>query len=142
MTLPLKFRMLAIPFSGPIPRGGTPGVDLDNEYFSRHTATGLSAHSEIAVLFHHGVDPLKFLRDARLGTATNWHRDEAGWRCDVELDDTPQVELVRRLSDRVDLYGSTSATGKERNPDGGITSWPVTELSLSPVPVNLFSIPY
>lgn len=142
MTLPMRFKMLAVPFSGPIPKKGTPGVDLDGEFFSRHTSTGLSAHSEIPVLFHHGADPLKFLRDQRLGTATNWHRDDAGWRCDVDLLDTPQVELVRLLSDRTDIYGSTAATVKERDATGHITHWPVNELSLSPAPQNLFSVPY
>lgn len=143
MTLPLRFRMLAVPFSGPIPKKGSPaGVDLDGEFFTRHTATGLSPYSEVKVLFHHGLDPLKFLKDARLGTATNWRRDAAGWRCDVELIDSPQTRLVQHLSDRVDLYGSTAASHRQRDETGHITSWPVTELSLSPAPQNIFSIPY
>ena len=31
------FRLLAFPFTGPIPRPGTRGVDLDGEYFSERT---------------------------------------------------------------------------------------------------------
>lgn len=142
MTLPLKFRMLALPFGGPIPRKGAPaGADLDGEWFSRHTATGLTPYSEVPVLWHHGVDPLGFLRDATLGKATGWHRDELGWRCYVQLTPGPQVELVQLLSDRVPLYGSTSARRVERD-NGHITRWLVDELSLSPTPQNPYALVY
>jgi hypothetical protein len=43
VTLPQTFRILAIPFSGPIPKRGTDGVDLDGEYFSSRTATRADA---------------------------------------------------------------------------------------------------
>jgi hypothetical protein len=61
----------------------------------------------------------------------------------VTLDDSPHVELVRLLSKRVPLYGSTLAVGGvERDLDGHIRRWPVAELSLSPSPQNLFSVIY
>lgn len=143
-TIPMSFRMLAIPYSGPIPRPGIPGgVDLDGEYFSPATETGLTPYSEIKVLFHHSRDPLGLLKGARLGTASEWYRTLDGWRCRVELADSPQVELLRLLSRRVPIFGSTATTGgKQREPDGHITEWIVDELSLSPVPQNLFSIIY
>jgi hypothetical protein len=142
MTLPQSFRMLAIPFSGPIPKAGTPGLDLDGEYFDRHTETGLTPYSEVKVLFHHGRDPLKFMKNARLGTASEWYLTRDGWRCRVELEETPHVELVQLLSRRVPIYGSTATSDRVERDGPRIKRWIVDELSLSPSPQNLFSIPY
>lgn len=140
--LPMTFRMLAIPFSGPIPKKGTPGVDLDGEYFDRHTETGLTPYSEIKVLFHHGRDPLRFLKGARLGTATGWHLSSEGWRCQVELTESPHVELIQHLARRVPLYGSTATSDHVVRDGPRLMRWIVDELSLSPVPQNLFATPY
>lgn len=135
--------MSILPTKGPIPKRGTPGVDLDGEWCNRRTDTGLGPYSEIPVLFHHGRDPLRFLRDARLGTATGWRRNERGWTCEVTLASSPQVEPVQHLADRIELYASTStAHNVERDPNGHIRRWHVSELSLSPAPQNLFATIY
>lgn len=143
MTLPLNFKMLAIPYGGPIPRKGAPdGADLDGEWFSRDTQTGLTAHSEIKVLWHHGQDPLRFLQGVTLGKASGWHRDELEWRCYVELTPGPHAELVQLLSDRVPIYGSTATTKPVERDDGHITRWLVDELSLLPTPQNPYALVY
>ena len=138
-----SFRMLAVPFGGPIPKRLAPrGVDLDGEWFSERTELRVGPHTSVPVLFHHDRDPTGRVT-GRLGWASNWVRGPRGWLADVELDDTPKVRLVRRLSDRVELFGSTSAEAGSpvrREPTGEIVYWPVHELSLSPSPQNVMAI--
>jgi len=137
------FRMLAVPYGGPIPKRLAPqGADLDGEWFSERTELRVGPHTAVPVLFHHDNDPTGRVR-GRLGWASNWIRSPRGWLADVELDDTPSTRLVRRLSDRVELFGSTSAergAPVRREPTGEILYWPVAELSLSPSPQNVMAI--
>lgn len=138
-----SFRMLAVPFGGPIFREGAPnGVDLDQEWFSERTELRIGPHSQVPVLFHHDRDPSGRVQ-GRLGTALNWTRTPKGWVADVELDDSPNVRLVQRLSERTDIYGSTSVepgAPVRRDHTGEILYWPVHELSLSPSPQNVMAI--
>ena len=142
MTLPQRFRCLAIPFGGPIPRKGAPlGSDLDGEWFSRTTETGLTPYSSLPVLFHHDADPLGLVK-GRLGTAHSWRRMERGWIATVDLDESPQAQLVRELADDCELYVSSASSrmGKQVDDDGHIRRWSPIELSLSPSPQNPYAL--
>lgn len=141
MTLPQTFRCLALPFLGPIPRRGTPGVDLDGEWFSVTTETGLTAHTELPLLWHHDLDPLGLVK-GKLGTATGWRRMEKGWVADVTLNDSAEARLVRELADDCELYVSSASSklGKQVDDDGHIRRWAPIELSLSPSPKNPFAL--
>src|SRR5688572_24653345 len=70
------FRLLAIPFGGPLG-----GRDLDGEYFTAKTDIKPDWFSERPVLWHHGQD--EFMSDTVIGKATDLTLEEDGWWVDV-----------------------------------------------------------
>lgn len=130
------FRILAIPFGGPI-QGG----DLDGERFTPRTDIKPDWFPERPVLWHHGQD--KFMGDRVIGKATDLVLEEDGWWVDVWLKrGQKHAELVQKLSQKAPLYGSSGTIGylKKTAPDGEILVWPYAEQTLTLTPSNQFSI--
>src|SRR6185436_4085438 len=79
-----KFRLLAIPYGGPIPSKASPlGVDLDGEWFSPRTDIKPGWFDVRLVDWHHGADGK--LGRSILGKADNLTEDDDGWWVDVWL---------------------------------------------------------
>jgi hypothetical protein len=156
------FRLLAFPFSGPIPHPAYPrGVDVDGQTFSEHTDIKPGWFDARLVDWFHGADP-KFGR-AVLGKAVDLGRfdgksaepDEDGWWVTVWLKrGEERVNLVRRLAERATIYGSSEtgpglATVKavdgtlrpwRRDITGEITAWPYLRQTLCAIAQNTYSI--
>ena len=144
------FRLLAIPFGGPIPQKGAPrGVDLDGEWFSPRTDIKPDWFPARIVDWHHG-------RDARMGRTAlgkavdlgpfggaGSEPDEDGWWVTVWMNrGERRVELVRRLAERgAQIYGSSeSVSGLVQKADSGeIIAWPYVRQTLSTSPQNTHS---
>lgn len=130
------FRLLAIPFGGPIK-----GKDLDGEYFSKRTDIKPEWFSERPVLWHHGNDSL--MGDQVLGKATDLTLDDDGWWVDVWLDHgNKRASLIKRLAEKAPLYGSSGTIGylKKAAPSGEILVWPYVEQTLTTSPQNTYSV--
>jgi hypothetical protein len=130
------FRILAIPFGGPI-KGG----DLDGERFTKRTDIKPDWFPERPVLWHHGQDD--FIGDRVIGKADNLTLEEDGWWVDVWLKKGERhAELVHKLSQKAPLFGSSGTIGylKKTAPDGEILVWPYAEQTLTLAPSNTFSI--
>ena len=130
------FRLLAIPFGGPVK-----GRDLDGEYFSKRTDIKADWFSERPVLWHHGQDSL--MGDAVIGKAVDLTLDDDGWWVDVWVNHGDRrANLIRRLSERAPLYGSSGTINylKKSARDGEILVWPYIEQTLTTSPQNTFSI--
>lgn len=131
------FRLLAIPFGGPIK-----GRDLDGEYFTRRTDIKPDWFSERPVLWHHGQDAL--LTDTVIGKAIlDPEPEDDGWWVDVWLNHGERrVSLVKRLAERAPLFGSSGTIGylKKAAPTGEILVWPYVEQTLTTSPQNTFSV--
>lgn len=145
------FRLLAIPFGGPIPSKGAPrGVDLDGEWFSERTDIRPGWFSARIVDWHHGHDPR--MGRAELGKAVDLGRfdgagdepDDDGWWVTVWLKHgEKRVDLIRRLADRgAQLYGSSESVAGFVNKasTGEILAWPYVRQTLSTSPQNTYSV--
>lgn len=156
-------RLLAFPFTGPIPLPGTPGVDLDYQWFSPRTDIKADWLPFRPTDWHHGNDPTGRMGRAVLGKAIDLGRfdgaskepDEDGWWVTVWFDlGQKRLDLVRRLQERgAQLYGSsetvrglaTLRTAKGTIPwapkvPGEILSWPYWRQTLSTSPQNTHSV--
>jgi hypothetical protein len=157
-----SFRLLAFPFSGPIPMPGTRGVDLDGQYFSRATDIKADWLPFRPTDWHHGNDVT--MRRTVLGKAIDLGRrdgparepDEDGWWVTVWLDaGQRRLDLIKRLADRgAQLFGSSEtlpgvATVKARDGSiqpwraglaGEIMAWPYWRQTLSTSPQNTHSV--
>ena len=146
-----SFRLLAIPFGGPIPRPGAPrGADLDGEWFSPRTDIKPDWFPSRIVDWHHGHDPR--MGRAELGKATDLGSfdkagddpDEDGWWVTVWLKHgEKRVALVRALAERgATLYGSSEAPAGlvQKASSGEIMVWPYVRQTLSTSPQNTLSI--
>ena len=130
------FRLLAIPFGGPIK-----GRDLDGEYFTARTDIKADWFPSRPVLWHHGADAL--IGDAVIGKATDLVQEEDGWWVDVWVEHgQKRADLIKRLADRIPLYGSSGTIGylKKAQPSGEITVWPYVEQTLTTSPQNNYSV--
>jgi hypothetical protein len=130
------FRLLAIPFGGPVK-----GKDLDGEFFSKRTDIKPDWFAERPVLWHHGQDSV--MGDSVIGKAVDLTLDEDGWWVDVWVKHGDRrAELVRRLAEKTPLYGSsgTIAYLKKAAPSGEILVWPYVEQTLTTSPQNTYSI--
>jgi hypothetical protein len=146
------FRLLAFPFTGPIPKAGTRGVDLDGEYFSERTDIKADWLPFRPTDWHHGADPTGKMGRSVLGKAIDLGRfegksdepDEDGWWVTVWLaQGEKRVDLIRRLAARgAAIYGSSeSIPGMTRKAESGeIMVWPYWRQTLSTSPQNTHSI--
>lgn len=110
-----SFRLLAIPFGGPIPHPAFPtGVDLDGETFTERTDIKASWLDARPTDWHHSKDKGddRYGLDVAMGStvigkAVNLGMDEEGWWVDVWLKHGERrLELIRRLASQA------AATGK------------------------------
>lgn len=136
-----SFRLLLVPFGGPIPRAGAPrGVDLDGEFFSEKTDVGRGLFDSIPLRFFHGRD--RMLGSTRLGTAVlDQKASRDGWWALCHwVKDEPAVDLIRALGQRTPLFGSSQPLGESRKTSAGeITQWHVAEATLGPAVQNLYA---
>ena len=146
-----SFRLLAIPFGGPIPQKGAPrGADLDGEWFSERTDIKPAWFASRIVDWHHGHDPR--MGRAELGKAVDLgpfggagdEPDEDGWWVTVWMKHGERrVDLVRRLASRgAQLYGSSESVAGlvEKGSGGEILTWPYVRQTLSTSPQNTYSV--
>lgn len=138
-----KFRLLAIPFGGPLPSHKNPkGIDLDGEFFTERTDIKAEWLPFRLVDWHHGHDQT-FGRTV-IGKAQNLEMDEEGWWVDVWLKHgEKRLDLIRRLANRgAQVFGSSESvpglTKKAAN--GEILVWPYFRQTLSTSPQNTYSI--
>lgn len=136
------FRLLAIPFGGPIPSRLFPrGVDVDGETFTERTDIKASWLSERLVDWHHGADGL--MGRTVVGKAVDPIMDEDGWWVTVwTKHGERRLELIRRLAERTPIYGSSeSIAGMVRKASTGeILVWPYWRQTLSTSPQNTKSV--
>jgi cation transport regulator ChaB len=146
-----SFRLLAIPFGGPIPQRDAPrGVDLDGEWFSPRTDIKPAWFDTRLVDWHHGHDDL--MGRAVLGKAVDLgpfggagdEPDEDGWWVTVWLaHGERRVDLVKKLAERgAKLYGSSESVAGlvQKARSGEILSWPYVRQTLSTSPQNTYSV--
>ncbi len=152
--LPLKahpidddaFRLLAIPFGGPIPSPHSErGVDLDGEWFSERTDIKADWLPFRIVDWHHGNDPTGVMGRTVLGKAVlDREPDEEGHWVTVWLKNGERrLDLVRRLAEQgAQLYGSSeSVPGMTRKAETGeVLVWPYMRQTLSTSPQNTYSV--
>ncbi len=130
------FRLLAIPFGGPLG-----GKDLDGEFFSKRTDIKPDWFPERPVLWHHGQD--RHMSDTVVGKATDLTLEEDGWWVDVWIKHGEQrAELVKRLAQKAPIYGSSGTISylRKASTSGEILVWPYVEQTLTTSPQNSLSI--
>jgi hypothetical protein len=130
------FRLLAIPFGGPVG-----GRDLDGEFFTRKTDIKPDWFTERPVLWHHGQD--RYMSDTVVGKATDLTLEDDGWWVDVWLKHGEQrAELIKRLASKAPIYGSSGTIGylRKASTGGEILVWPYVEQTLTTSPQNTLSV--
>lgn len=130
------FRLLAIPFGGPLK-----GRDLDGEFFSKRTDIKADWFEARPVLWHHGQDSL--MGDVTVGKATDLTLEEDGWWVDVWVNHGDRrADLIRRLAEKRPLYGSSGTIHylKKSSKSGEILVWPYIEQTLTTSPQNTYSV--
>ncbi len=152
------FRLLALPYGGPLPYPGAPrGADLDRQWLSEQTDWG-SVPRSVDVTWHHGQDR-KLGREV-IGKAGDLTFDDDGGWVTVWLDHgRRRTRLIKQLAEaaqddpEVDIFGSSEAvTGTarirsskaelpwRRDIPGEITRWHYSGQTLSTSPQNTNSI--
>lgn len=138
------FRLLAIPFGGPIPSPHSPrGVDLDGEWFDERTDIKPHLWPEREVDWHHGRDGV--MGRTVIGKAVlDDEPQEDGWWVTVWLKHGERrLALIRELAERgAQLFGSSQAPrGTVRKASTGyIEVWPYWRQTLSTSPQNTLSV--
>ena len=148
------FRLLALPYGGPIPYPGAPrGADLDRQWFTEGTDFALRRGLRVPVTWHHGVD--RTMGKAVLGEAGDPTEDEDGVWVTVWLNHGERrVNLVKRLAEKgAAIFGSSEAmdgtsrirAGKallpwRRDIPGEIARWHYVGQTLSTSPQNTNSV--
>lgn len=153
-------RLLAIPFSGPIPSAKAPrGADYDGEYFDEHTdifggVRALMQNRERLTDFSHAFappdhrygDPGQIMAGHVIGKSIlDPDPDEDGWWVDLWFNiGDKRVKMIEALAARGrQLFGSTQPVpGKsQRDPKNPahITVWPYVLQTISPAPSNTHS---
>ncbi len=137
-------KLLAIPFSGPIPGPAGKGIDLDGEYFDAKTDIKPDWFSERPVDWHHSKDPSGKLNGVLIGKAKNLTQEEDGWWVDLWLNaGEKRLSLIKTLSEKgAQLFGSSYAYPNliKRGKAGHIEVWPYMMQTLSTSPQNTNSI--
>lgn len=153
------WRMLAIPFGGPIPSPHAPrGVDLDGQWFSERTDiygpyASLKATRERVVDWHHslkpqhgrGGDPTGQMNGVALGKAIlDEEPDEAGWWADFWITEgLKKRALLDRLVERAaSLYASAQpvVAGKADPATGEILEYPMWAVTITTSPQNHLAV--
>jgi len=145
------FRLLAFPFTGPIPRPGTRGVDLDGEYFSERTDIKADWLPFRPTDWHHGNDPTKVMGRTVIGKAVDLgsftgpgEPDEDGWWVTVWLEQgQKRLDLIRRLAAQgAQIFGSSESVPGlvKKASTGEILVWPYWRQTLSTSPQNTHSV--
>jgi len=137
------FRLLAIPFGGPIPSPRSPrGVDLDGEWFDEDTDIEPQRLKARPVDWHHGMDTT--VKAATIGKAVDPEMDEDGWWVTVWLDHgARRMGLIKKLAEAgATLFGSSQAdpAGVAKAKTGHIDRWPYVAQALSTSPQNTYSV--
>lgn len=129
------FRLLAIPFTGPIG-----GRDLDGEWFSPRTNIHPDLLPARLVDWHHGQDRL--MGRTVLGKALlDPEPDDDGWWVDVWLNHgEKRLSLVKRLAEKAPIFGSSEALWSKKAESGEILDWPYWRQTLSTSPQNIHSV--
>lgn len=152
-----SFRLLAIPFGGPIPSTTfARGVDQQFETFTERTDVKASWLPERVVDWHHGDDSL--MKRTAIGKAVDPRMEDDGWWVTVWLDHGERrLQTIQHLAERAkanmraDIFGSAeSIQGMTRKAapvrDGNgfmvreLLVWPYWRQTLSTSPVNTKSI--
>lgn len=148
------FKLLALPYGGPIPHPGAPrGADLDRQWFSERTEFHLDYFPIRLVDWHHGADPK--LGRATVGKAVDPEEDEDGRWVTVWLKHGERrLNLIRRLAEEGGkVFGSSEAVPGmsriasqkgvipwRRDIPGEIVEWPYMRQTLSTSPQNTYSV--
>ncbi len=132
-----KWRVLAIPFGGPLK-----GKDTDGEFFSIKTDIKPHWFDKRPVLFHHGQDEV--IKDADIGDADDLTLDEKeGWWVTTWLNRSGEYfSRINALLSAGKMFGSSATMGHLAEVDrktGEILKWPYVEQTFTPTPANLFS---
>jgi hypothetical protein len=158
------FRLLALPYGGPIPYPGAPrGADLDRQWFSERTNFGRPAKA-VPVTWHHGKDPWARRHGLDpvevIGTASDLEFDDDGGWVRVWLDaGKRRTRLIKAIAEaaetdpEVGIFGSAEAvvgSGRIRTAlgvepwrpmkAGEIVQWYYDGQTLSTSPQNTKSI--
>lgn len=137
-----SFRLLAIPFGGPIPSPLSPrGVDLDGEWFSERTDIKADWLTERIVDWHHGGDAL--MGRTPIGKAIDPVMDDDGWWVTVwAKHGERRLELIKRLAEQQPIFGSSESIAgmTKKASTGEILVWPYWRQTLSTSPQNTKSI--
>lgn len=130
-----KWRVLAIPFGGPL----KDGRDLDHEYFSPRTDIKADWFDRRPVLFHHGQD--ETAKDTTLGTEDDLTKEDDGWWGTMWLDrQSRYFAFLDKLMRSGKAFGSSGAISHLVRKEGPeITVWPHAEQTITPTPANIFS---
>lgn len=132
-----KWRVLAIPFGGPLD-----GKDLDGEFFSPRTDIKPDWFDRRPLVWHHNLD--KAVPDPVLGTADDLEQQKDGWWTTVWLNRSHQYwEAINKLLTAGKVYGSSGSLPnfvKTDKKTGEILVWPYIEQTLTPTPANPYSV--
>lgn len=155
------WRMLAIPFGGPIPSPKSPrGVDLDGQWFSERTDiygqyAQLKATRDRVVDWHHslapvnnrGGDPRGLMNGVVLGKAVlDEQPDEAGWWADfwITAGEKKRALLDRLVERAASLYASAqpvSVANTKADPlTGEILAYPMWAVTVTTSPQNHLAV--
>lgn len=133
-----KWRVLAIPFGGPLE-----GKDLDGEFFSPRTDIKPHWFNERPVLWHHGMDETKVDSTDAIGTEGDLEKEADGWWAEMWLDRSSRYwREISSLLAAGKVYGSSGALGhvvRKDHKTGEILVWPHIEQTLTPTPANPFA---
>jgi len=143
-----KWRVLAIPFGGPLPaevvgkRDNGIGFDVDGEFFSPKTDIKPDWFDRRPLVWHHNLD--KAMDDPVMGTADDLEEKSDGWWTTVWLDRANRYwAQVNQLLTAGKIYGSSGSLPNFVKTDkrtGEILVWPYIEQTLTPTPANPFAV--
>jgi hypothetical protein len=132
-----KWRVLAIPFGGPLD-----GKDLDGEFFSPRTDIKPDWFDRRPLVWHHNLDGT-MKADPVMGTADDTEKADDGWWSTIWLDRShqywAQVDALLRSGKVFGSSGSLHTFVKTDKKTGEILVWPYIEQTLTPTPANPYS---